>query len=51
MNLEIGNIKFKYREGTADEIQVRDKNHFDTYAIPEFIPKENNVIIDIGAHI
>jgi FkbM family methyltransferase len=42
-----------YRKGTADELVLRDSFSHDIFysGVPEYHPAENDVIIDIGAHI
>jgi len=44
-------IKFKYREGTTDEQIVGGCVKIGNYFIPEYRQKENDTIIDVGAHI
>lgn len=48
---EFKNLKISYREGTVDEEVLVYSFENDVYFIPEYNPKPDDVIIDLGAHI
>lgn len=50
---KMGNIKIAYRKGTPDENVIAESFELDLFIsnVPEYIPKPDDVIIDIGAHI
>ncbi len=47
------NLKVFYREGTSDELVIQETFYDQIFekGFPEYQPKEDDVIIDIGAHI
>jgi FkbM family methyltransferase len=47
----IGNLKIYYRKGTCDEVILKDEYQDSRFFIPEYEPKEDHIILDIGAHI
>ena len=49
----INNLKVFYRAGTSDELVIQETfyDHIFEKGFPEYQPKEDDVIIDIGAHI
>ncbi|MFA5014772.1 MAG: FkbM family methyltransferase [Actinomycetota bacterium] len=49
----IGNLKISYREETCDKKVIDENLVSDIFfkGVPEYRPKQNDVIIDIGAHI
>lgn len=47
----IGNPKFFYRSGTCDEVILTDEYQKSRFFAPKYKPREDHIIIDIGAHI
>ena len=49
----INNLKVFFRKGTSDESVIQDTiiDHIFERGFPEYKPKKNHLVIDIGAHI
>lgn len=47
----IGKLKLVYRSGTCDEVILKDEYQNSRFFAPEYRPRGEHIIVDIGAHI
>lgn len=47
----IGSLKYLYRSSTCDEVIFSDEYQNSRFFVPNYNPREDHIILDIGAHI
>ena len=51
--IERMNVKLAFRAGSVDEQVIKDTLEDDIFfkGVPEYLPRQNDIIVDVGAHI